>query len=69
MHGLRLKSKGELGEFADSYNDMADTIVKNIEEIKTMDNLRRELVANVSHDLRTPLATIQGYIETILIKV
>jgi signal transduction histidine kinase len=36
--------------------------------MKTMDNLRRELVANVSHDLRTPLATIQGYIETILIK-
>ena len=65
---IKLKSKGELGEFADSYNDMADTIVKNIEEIKTMDNLRRELVANVSHDLRTPLATIQGYIETILIK-
>ena len=65
---IRFKSGGELGEFADSFNDMADTIVKNIEEIKTMDNLRRELVANVSHDLRTPLATIQGYIETILIK-
>lgn len=65
---VRLKSKSELGEFADSFNDMADTINKNIEEIKTMDNLRRELVANVSHDLRTPLATIQGYIETILIK-
>jgi len=65
---IHLKNKGELGEFADSFNSMADTIVKNIEEIKTMDNLRRELVANVSHDLRTPLATIQGYIETILIK-
>ncbi len=65
---IKLKSKGELGEFADSFNEMADTIVKNIEEIKTMDNLRRELVANVSHDLRTPLATIQGYLETILIK-
>ena len=65
---IKLKSKSELGEFADSFNDMADTIVKNIDEIKTMDNLRRELVANVSHDLRTPLATIQGYIETILIK-
>jgi signal transduction histidine kinase len=62
------KGKGELGEFADSFNEMADTIVSNIEEIKTMDNLRRELVANVSHDLRTPLATIQGYIETIMIK-
>jgi signal transduction histidine kinase len=65
---IKLKSKGELREFADSFNEMADTIVKNIEEMKTMDNLRRELVANVSHDLRTPLATIQGYIETILIK-
>ena len=65
---IKLKSKSELGEFADSFNEMADTINKNIEEIKTMDNLRRELVANVSHDLRTPLATIQGYIETILIK-
>jgi signal transduction histidine kinase len=65
---IKLKSKGELREFADSFNEMADTIVKNIDEIKTMDNLRRELVANVSHDLRTPLATIQGYLETILIK-
>ncbi len=65
---IKLKGKGELTEFADSFNDMADTIVANIEEMKTMDNLRRELVANVSHDLRTPLATIQGYIETILIK-
>ncbi len=65
---IKLKSKGELREFADSFNEMADTIVKNLDEIKTMDHLRRDLVANVSHDLRTPLATIQGYLETILIK-
>ncbi|MFC2094013.1 ATP-binding protein [Bacteroidota bacterium] len=65
---IKLKGGDELGEFADSFNEMADTIVSDIEEMKTMDNLRRELVANVSHDLRTPLATIQGYIETILMK-
>ena len=47
---------------------MADTISKNIEEIKSVDVLRRELVANVSHDLRTPLAIMQGYIETIQMK-
>ncbi|MCB9248718.1 MAG: hypothetical protein H6613_09315 [Ignavibacteriales bacterium] len=47
---------------------MADTIVQNMQDLKTMDNLRRELVANVSHDLRTPLATIHGYSETILMK-
>ncbi|MFZ4621226.1 MAG: sensor histidine kinase [Bacteroidota bacterium] len=69
-HQARIKftSSGELTELATSFNEMADTIVRNIEEIKTMDNLRRELVANVSHDLRTPLATIHGYIETLLIK-
>ncbi|MCK9409315.1 MAG: HAMP domain-containing sensor histidine kinase [Bacteriovoracaceae bacterium] len=65
---IQLSSTGELNELATSFNEMADTIVSNIEEMKTMDNLRRELVANVSHDLRTPLATIHGYIETLLIK-
>lgn len=69
-HGarIRLSSSGELNELATSFNEMADTIVKNLQEIKTMDSLRRELVANVSHDLRTPLSTIHGYIETLMIK-
>ncbi|MFZ2322327.1 MAG: ATP-binding protein [Ignavibacteriaceae bacterium] len=65
---IKLKSKGELLEFANSFNDMADTIVKNIDDIKRMDVLRRELIANVSHDLRTPLSIIRGYVETVLIK-
>lgn len=53
---------------ADTYNGMADTIVANINELKSVENLRRELIANVSHDLRTPLAIVQGYVETLLIK-
>jgi signal transduction histidine kinase len=65
---IKKKRKDELGEFTDTFNEMADTIVQNMEDLKTMDNLRRELVANVSHDLRTPLATIQGYLETVLMK-
>ena len=47
---------------------MADTIVKNLDEIKSVDTLRRELIANISHDLRTPLAILQGYIETLEMK-
>ena len=39
-----------------------------MEKIEKADTLRRELIANVSHDLRTPLATLQGYIETLFIK-
>lgn len=65
---IKIKQTGELKEFANSFNDMADTIVQNMQDLKTMDNLRRELVANVSHDLRTPLASIHGYSETILMK-
>jgi signal transduction histidine kinase len=65
---INLKSKGELKEFADSFNGMADTIVNNINEIRRMDDLRRVLVANVSHDLRTPLSIIRGYVETIILK-
>jgi len=61
-------SKGELNLLANSFNEMADTIQGNIENLKAMENLRRELVGNVSHDLRTPLAVIHGYIETLLIK-
>lgn len=60
--------KSDLSTLAMTYNDMADTISKNIEEIKSVDVLRRELVANISHDLRTPLAIMQGYIETLQIK-
>ncbi len=65
---IHVKSKGELNEFANSFNEMADTIVVNLDKIKRMDNQRRDLIANVSHDLRTPLSIVRGYIETILIK-
>ena len=47
---------------------MADTIVANFEKIQSVERLRRELIANVSHDLRTPLSIIQGYVETMMMK-
>lgn len=58
----------DLAMLSTTFNDMADTIEANIEELKSVENLRRELIANVSHDLRTPLAIMQGYAETLLIK-
>ena len=62
------KSDDELGQLAVSFNQMADTIVSDMEKLQNADKLRRELIANISHDLRSPLASIQGYLETILIK-
>jgi len=62
------KMRGELASLSRTFNNMADTILKNIDELKEVDSLRRELIANVSHDLRSPLAVIHGYIETIMLK-
>jgi signal transduction histidine kinase len=65
---IRVKSNDEIGQLAQSFNQMAETIVANIEALRTNDDLRRDLIANVSHDLRSPLSSIQGYLETIMIK-
>lgn len=61
-------SDDEIGQLAASFNQMADTIEANVEELRRTDRLRRELIANVSHDLRSPLAVMQGYLETIMMK-
>lgn len=63
-----VQSNDEIGQLAKSFNKMADTIQENVKELEKTDKLRRELIANVSHDLRSPLASIQGYVETILLK-
>ena len=65
---IPVKSSGGINDLALAFNEMADTIVGNIEDLKSMENLRRELVGNVSHDLRTPIAVIHGYIETLMIR-
>ncbi|MCB0766448.1 MAG: HAMP domain-containing histidine kinase [Flavobacteriales bacterium] len=65
---ITLGGGGELTEVATTFNEMASTIQRNIEELKGIDQLRKELIGNVSHDLRTPVAAIQGYAETLLMK-
>jgi signal transduction histidine kinase len=65
---LAVSAKDEVGELARAFNRMAETITANLEKLKRTDSLRRELIANVSHDLRSPLTSIQGYVETLLMK-
>ncbi|MFV0593603.1 MAG: ATP-binding protein [Draconibacterium sp.] len=69
-HSVRvdLKTGGELGTVANTFNSMAETIQQNIIQLKSVEELRKELIANISHDLRSPIASIQGFTETILLK-
>ncbi len=68
--GARIENpdRSDIAIFANSFNEMADTIVDNMDKLQSVDILRRELIANVSHDLRTPLAILKGYIETLQMK-
>lgn len=53
------KRDDEIGELADAFNNMAESLAKSEER-------RSEFIANVSHELKTPMTTIAGFAEGIL---
>lgn len=59
------KTLDELGRLAVTFNDMADKIAADVAELRAQEQQRRDLIANIAHDLVTPLTAIQGYSEAI----
>ncbi len=69
--------RNEIGQLGENFNQMSETLERTIAELKTannelqknldektkIDDMRREFLSNVSHELKTPLALIQGYAE------
>lgn len=51
-----------------TFREMVTQINSQLAQLTENDRIRRELLTHLSHDLRTPLATMQGYIETMVIK-
>ena len=60
--------RDEIDMLGQQFNVMAEKISTQIGELRKMDDMRREMIANISHDLRTPLTTMRGYLETLQIK-
>jgi signal transduction histidine kinase len=58
----------EIDHLSETFNQMEETILEQLRQLRNSDAMRRELIANVSHDLRTPIAALRGYLETLLMK-
>lgn len=56
---VEITSNDELGELGRSFNHMAESLQNN-------DKIRRDFIANVSHDLRSPLTSMQGFLAAML---
>jgi two-component system, OmpR family, sensor histidine kinase BaeS len=59
------KTQDELGRLASTFNEMANTIEADVSELRHQEQARRDLTANIAHDLATPLTAIQGFSEAL----
>ncbi len=65
-HRIEVSGSDEVTDLADAFNEMADSIEEGISRLQEADRSRSELIANISHDLRSPLTSIRGHLETLL---
>ncbi|WP_223067415.1 sensor histidine kinase [Paenibacillus caui] len=61
-HKITVRPIGQLGQLAADINSMLDRLKKSVEEERRAEQTKNELITNISHDLRTPLTTITGYL-------
>ena len=60
------KQEGEIGHLYDNYEQMRLQLKENAEEKMQNEKKSKELVSNISHDLKTPITSIKGYVEGIM---
>ena len=67
-YDIRVKSEkiNEFLELSNGFNNMAETIQNEQKENKKLEKMREDLILDISHDLKNPLASILGYSETLI---
>ncbi|MDB2138656.1 MULTISPECIES: HAMP domain-containing sensor histidine kinase [Clostridium] len=64
-YNLYTKEKGIYKAVFENINDLSSTLRENENQRKELESMREEWLANITHDIKTPLASIQGYAEII----
>ncbi len=59
-------ARGELGDLASAFNEMASRLEQDVDELRRQEIWRRELLMNITHDLATPLTAIAGLGESLV---
>lgn len=59
-------NKGEIGQLYRNYEDMRLRLKESTEEQERQEKQNRELISNISHDLKTPITAVKGYVEGIM---
>lgn len=62
---IHYKKQDEIGRFIKGFNIMRDHLKQSLAKQQQYEKNRKELIATISHDLRTPLQSIKGYVEGI----
>ncbi|OGO78156.1 MAG: two-component sensor histidine kinase [Clostridiales bacterium GWB2_37_7] len=63
---VEMECCNEVGILTDSFNDMVQKLQENEREKLEYEENRKALIANISHDLKTPITSIGGYVEALL---
>ena len=63
---VQTKARSELGELAETVNQMANRLERDVEELRRQESWRRELIMSITHDLASPLTSIAGLGESLV---
>ena len=63
---LKTDEEGEIGELYQNYEEMRLRLKESQEEKLLQEKQNRELLSNISHDLKTPITSIKGYVEGLI---
>ena len=63
---VHVQNKDEIGELCEDFEEMRKRLKDNAEEKIRNDQQNKELISNISHDLKTPITAIKGYVEGLM---